>query len=189
MKKTMILTILLLCAALLLSGCASNAGASPTDNMTLTSPGASPNVTTSPGMNSDTPGNGLGALSTGMPGAGAAQQIETAEDALTASKALRDAVIKLTEVDTASAVAVGNTALVGVKYDESYQGGLDDRLRGMILTRAQTVSPAITSVAVTDKEEEITQINSLFQMLQNGSPYTTVQANADTMTAGLDVYK
>ena len=50
---------------------------------------------------------------------------------------------KLTEVDTAVAVAVGNTALVGVTLDGSYRGGVDDRLQAMVLDRAQAVHPGI----------------------------------------------
>lgn len=194
MKKSLFLMILLLCAALLLSGCSSNADANPTGSPGTGNdgvfPGMSPNVSpgASPGM---LPGDNdsLSPLGTGAPGdeGQAVSRIESAQDALTASKALRDAVGKLTEVDTSAAVALGDTALVGIKYDTSYRAGTDERMRGMVLARAKAVHPAITRVAITDKEDEVAKISSLYQMLQNGSPYTTVKANADSLAAGMDM--
>ena len=93
------------------------------------------------------------------------------------------------QLTTADAVAIGNMALVGVTYDSSYQGELDDRIRGMVLDRAKAVNPAIQSVAVTDDPTAFSEIASLYQMLQSGSPYTTVKTNADTLADGMSLYK
>lgn len=189
MKRTVTLTFLCVMLALLLSGCTSNADTVPSPSAGMPSPAVSPMI--SPDM-SDMPSptdNMLdGILSDVLPG-GDKKTITTAEDALNASKALRDAVEKLTEVDTAMAVVTGNTALVGLSYDSSYQGGIDDRLRGMILDRAKAVHPAIDSVAVTDDVTQSSEIASLYQMLQSGTPFTTVKANADTLADGLDMFK
>lgn len=140
MKRTVFLALLCLTLTLLLTGCASNADTQPSPSVGMTTPMTSPNVTNMPSATNNMDGV-LGSD---------AQQITTADDALTASKELRDAVEKLTEIDTATAVAIGNMALVGVTYDSSYQGELDDRIRGMVLDRAKAVNPAIQSVAVTD---------------------------------------
>ena len=65
----------------------------------------------------------------------------------------------------------------------------DDRIRGMVLDRAKAVNPAIQSVAVTDDPTAFSEIASLYQMLQSGSPYTTVKTNADTLADGMSLYK
>ena len=173
MKRTVFLALLCLTLTLLLTGCASNADTQPSPSVGMTTPMTSPNVTNMPSATNNMDGV-LGSD---------AQQITTADDALTASKELRDAVEKLTEIDT------GNMALVGVTYDSSYQGELDDRIRGMVLDRAKAVNPAIQSVAVTDDPTAFSEIASLYQMLQSGSPYTTVKTNADTLADGMSLYK
>lgn len=179
MKRTVFLALLCLTLTLLLTGCASNADTQPSPSVGMTTPMTSPNVTNMPSATNNMDGV-LGSD---------AQQITTADDALTASKELRDAVEKLTEIDTATAVAIGNMALVGVTYDSSYQGELDDRIRGMVLDRAKAVNPAIQSVAITDDPTAFSEIASLYQMLQSGSPYTTVKTNADTLADGMSLYK
>ena len=98
------LALLCLTLTLLLTGCASNADTQPSPSVGMTTPMTSPNVTNMPSATNNMDGV-LGSD---------AQQITTADDALTASKELRDAVEKLTEIDTATAVAIGNMALVGV---------------------------------------------------------------------------
>lgn len=193
MKKTIFITLLCLAAALMLTGCASNADTAPSPSAGMTTPGNPPMATNAPSATDN--GGVLGDIGNGLENLGEAltgrdgQQLTTAEDALTASKELRDAVQKLTEIDTAVAVAAGNTALVGVTFNSSYQGGVDDRLRAMVLDRAKAIHPGITGVAVTDDKNAISEIASLYQMLQSGSPYTTVKANADTLAGGLDMYK
>lgn len=193
MKRTVLLVML--CAVLVtaLAGCSSSAdpapSVSPGMNTPDTSPMLSPNVpqATDGGLLGDLGeiGKDIGDTLTGQDNA----ELATAEDALTASKELRDAVQKLTEVDTAVAVAAGNTVLVGVTFDTSYQGGVNDRLRAMVLDRAKAIHPSLTAVAVTDDEAKVDEIASLYQMLQSGSPYTTVKANADTLADGLTLYK
>ena len=174
-------------AALALTGCSSSAD---------TQPSVSPGMTTaSPLLPSNIPqatdGGLLGDLGEKLDDTlnGRDDALTTSEDALKASQELRDAVQKLTEVDTAVAVTVGNTALVGVKLVDSYRGGVDDRLQGMVLDRAQAIHPGIDEIAVTADEKAVEEITSLYDMLRSGSPYTTVKANADTLAEGLDLYK
>lgn len=174
LKRTLFSALLCLTLCFFLTGCASNADANPSPTAGI----SSPSVTSMP-----SPTDNGGLLSNNAP------EITTAEDALTASKELRDAVEKLTEIDTAVAVAIGNMALVGITYDASYQGELDDRIRGMVLERAKAINPALTSVAVTDDASAFSEISSLYQMLQSGSPYTTIKTNADTLADSMSLYK
>lgn len=190
MKRILFVVMLVTALGLMLTGCASNADTAPTAD-----PRSTTGVTQNPVLPSNIPqatddgllgdlGDAIGDTLTGRE-----TPLSTAEDALKASQELRDAVQKLTEVDTAVAAAAGNTALVGVTFNGSYQGGVDDRLNGMILDRAMAIHPGITRIAVTSSPEEISQISSLYQMLQSGSAYATVKADLDTLAGKLDTYR
>ena len=193
LKRTVFLTLLCVALAITLAGCASNADGGPSPSAGMNTPSVSPMASNMP---SATDNGILGELSDlgdavgdTLTGNNRGRVITTAEDALTASKELRDAVQKLTEVDTAVAVVTGDTALVGVTFDASYQGSADDRLRGMVLDRARAIHPGIEKVAITSAADDISEISSLYQMLQSGSAFTTVKANADTLAARLDVFR
>ena len=162
--KKVIIFILCASAALMLAGCSTKA-----DPMTSNSP-MIPNTSpmTSPGMNTQP-------IATTLPEAAKDMLTDTVvkimgtDDALKASQQIRDAVSKLTEVDTAVCAAAGDKAAVGVTYDASYKGKMDDRLRGMIHARVKAIHPGITKVYVTDNPAVSNEIASLYQMLQSGS--------------------
>ena len=187
MKKMLFLTMLTLALALMLTGCASNADTAPTADPGVTSQPVIPSnipQTTDQGMLGDL-GNTIGEALNG----GNSAMLSNADEALKASQDLRDAVQKLTEVDTAVAAAAGNTALVGVTFNGSYQGGVDDRLNAMVLDRAKAAHAGITRIAVTSNADEIDQISSLYQMLQSGSSYSTVRADLETLAGKMNMYQ
>lgn len=183
MKKVIIFT-LCVSAALLLAGCTTNADPLPSGSplMPSTSPMTSPGGTNMPGA-------------TTLPDAAKDMLTDTVvkimgtDDALKASQQIRDAVTKLTEVDTAVCVAAGDKAAVGVAYDASYQGQMDDRLRGMVYARVKAIHPGLTTVYVTDDPAVSNEIASLYQMLQSGSSYATVESSLNTLTANMEPYK
>jgi len=189
MKKQLIVPLLCALAALMLSGCTSNADPIPSPINGSSTPMTSP--MTSPGMNRD----GVSPNATTLPDAvgdmltGAVARIAGTDDALKASQQVRDAVNKLTEVDSSVCVAADNKAIVGVTYDNAYRGKMDDRLRGMILSRAKAIHPAIDTVYVTDDPAVANEVASLYQMLQTGSPYSTIKANLDSLTSNLEPFK
>lgn len=179
MKKVIIFA-LCLSAAILLAGCTTNAD--PMQNKPSQSPMTSPMTSMQP-------------MATTLPEAAKDMLTDTVvkimgtDEAMKASQQIRDAVAKLTEVDTAVAVAVGDGAAVGVTYDVSYQGKTDDRLRGMIYARVKAVHPGITTLYVTDDPAVSNEIASLYQMLQSGSTYSTIESNFKTLTGGLEAYR
>ena len=111
------------------------------------------------------------------------------DDALKASQQIRDAVSKLTEVDTAVCAVAGDSAAIGVTYTSSYQGKMDDRLRGMIYARVKALHPGITTIYVTDDAAKNNEIASLYQMLQGGGAYETVEGSLKSLTADMEAYK
>lgn len=179
MKKVIIFT-LCVSAALLLCGCTTNAD--PMPGNVSTSPKASPMTSASPSA-------------TTLPEAAKDMLTDTVnkimgtDDALKASQQIRDAVSKLTEVDTAVCAAAGDSAAIGVTYNSSYQGKMDDRLRGMIYARVKALHPGITTIYVTDDAAKNNEIASLYQMLQSGGAYETVESSLKSLTADMEAYK
>ncbi len=159
MKKTLTLLVLSLLGLALLSACASNAA-------TLPSPAPSPSVT--PSMSpeaSQTPRASAQPTAT----ADAAQGgVNTVEDAKRVSDDVSEEVEKLSELESAEAVVAGNIALVGVKYDAQYQGGLTERLTEMVKTRVENMNKTVTAVHVTDDEQIMQKIAKLREQLGQG---------------------
>ena len=186
MKKMLLFLMLATAAALLLTGCASSA-----DTLPSPTPGTN-NVTIQPLVPDMNGNNGMNTGTTAMPN-GTAQPLNnrntmTVESAQQAAQAMKEAVIKLSEVDEAWVVPMGDTALVGVKFDSQYQGGADDRLKKMVLTRVQSVDKAFTKVAVTDSAALVTAIQALAETLKGASSLDDVNTKAEDMLKQLTVY-
>lgn len=171
MKKTWFLLGISTLSLALFTGCAGNADTMPdsapmvtTAPTTTTAPtqSAGPTVSISPQTT-----EGMDLLpdmdvSSGMiPETG----VNTTEDAKRVSKSVADEVEKLSELDEAEAIVAGNIALVGISYDTQYQGGLTDRLRDMVTERVELVDKAITTVHVTEEEQQVMEISRLAEKL------------------------
>ena len=184
MKKIWLLMLLLLSAALL-AGCASQADttpSSPSPEATGLIESILPGMTDRPGVNPT-----AGAMATDdptMPGAG----IESVEDAQTRSKAMEEAIEKLSEVENAYVAAAGHTALVGLEFTKQYQGRADDRMKKMVLTRVQTVEKGVTGVAVTDDAEMVKKIRELSESLDEAASMSAVKARVDELAKEIKVY-
>ncbi|MBR1584104.1 MAG: YhcN/YlaJ family sporulation lipoprotein [Clostridia bacterium] len=183
MKKIWLL-LLLLVAAAMLAGCASNADTltSPQPNVTGLIDSILPDMTDNVGV-SPTPGAAPTDDPT-MPAAG----IETVEDAKARSQAMEEAIEKLSEVEDAWVVATGHTALVGLKFTSQYQGEVDERMQKMVLTRVQTVEKGVTGVAVTDQDELVTRIQGLANTLKDAANLSAVTAQVEELAQEIKVY-
>ncbi len=176
-------------AALLLTGCASSADTLPSPTPGNGNGMIQPLI---PDMNGNN-GNGMATGQTTAMPAGTAQPLNngntmTVENAQQAAQAMKEAVIKLSEVDEAWVVPMGDTALVGVRFDNQYQGSADDRLKKMVLTRVQSVDKAVTKVAVTDNAALVTGIQALAETLKGASSLDDVNTKAEDMLKQLTVY-
>lgn len=184
------LWILMLLCAFLMTGCASSADtlASPSPAATETQPAVMPSVmpeNSSDPSASPSPGAEGGEGTTVGGGGG----VTTLNEAKQTSEQIDDAVEKLTEVADAEVVAVGTLALVGVQFDDQYKGGLDDRVKKMILARAQTVDSEIDSVAVTDDESLVSRIEELSDALESASSLGEIAAQAETLAEQIGTYR
>lgn len=182
MKRTLMLLALTLLSAVMLTGCRSIA-----DTQASPTPGAT-NM-----LNNLMPGTDLTASPLPVPDAtmtpdGTAAPAATVEDTRKTVKAMEDAVEKLSEVDDAYVITVGDTALVGLEFEKQYQGGTDDRLKKMVLARLQTVDKNIVKVAVTSDEPMVTSIEALTEALKSASSLDDVNNRAEEILRQLTVY-
>lgn len=173
MKKTWILLGLTLVSLAVLTACTSNADTMQGNTATTrpssvptqtTSPttSLSPAVTYAPAATDNMTGGMTTGASTGMQEGG----VNTVEDARRVSGKVDDEVEKLSEIDDAEAVVAGNIALVAVKYDKQYQGGLTERLISMINERVEMADKAITAVHATDDQNMVSRISNLHEKLE-----------------------
>jgi hypothetical protein len=101
---------------------------------------------------------------------------------------MEEAVERLSEVDDAYVITLGDTALVGLEYESQYQGGTDDRLKKMVLTRLQAVDKNIAKVAVTNDEPMVTSIEALTEAMKSASSLEEVNRRAEEILKQLTVY-
>ena len=106
-----------------------------------------------------------------------ANGIQTLEDARKAAQAMAEAVERLSEVDEASVIALGDTALVGLKFGSEYKGQVDDRMKKMVLARVQTVDKSIQSVAVTSDVKWLQDIQAMGQALGSATGLDDVRGS------------
>jgi YhcN/YlaJ family sporulation lipoprotein len=107
----------------------------------------------------------------GMPGAagqptGAPQQ--GAFDWQTSAQQVENAVSQLSEVTEARVLVAGNTALVGVQFDQAYQGEMTERIREMIAGVVKDADPNIETVAVTADETDVTRVYDMSDRVRAG---------------------
>ncbi|MBP3645258.1 MAG: YhcN/YlaJ family sporulation lipoprotein [Clostridia bacterium] len=162
MKKGWMLLGISVLSLTALTGCTSSA-----DTMPSPSPSATMNATASPEATMP-PAVSIAPAVTASPDMEATPAgINSVEDSKRVSEKVSDEVEKLSEIDEAEALVAGNIALVGVKYDDQYQGGLTDRLKDMVQERVDIVDKTVTTVHVTDDGEMMTRIAELREKLDD----------------------
>ncbi len=186
MKRILFLLLLTILSSALLTGCASSADTlpSPTPGATDMLDSLLPDTAANTMQPTSTEGNLQPDSSAGP----AANGERTLEDTQKASQAMEEAVEKLSEVDDAYVVTVGDTALVGLKLTSQYKGGTDDRLKKMVLTRIQTVDKTVTKAAVTDNAALAAGIEALAETLKGASSLDDVNDKAEEILQKLTVY-
>ena len=183
-KKTGTLLVLSLACMGLFSACTSSADVMPQPSPTVGTNGmvtSAPQVTATPGATQSMPAMPAATAEPATVGAA-----NTVADAQRLSDRVEDEVEKLSEVDEASAVVVGNVALVGISYDGQYKTGMNDRLKGMITDRVEMADKTITAVHVTDDETLRKSIAALNDMMDGAdASFDQLQARALELAAKL----
>ena len=182
MKKTIgtLLVLSLVCIGLF-TACTSNAGTVPEPAPTTQSATTAPMATTSPEATMDVMPAPTASAEPATVGAAS-----TVADAQRLSDRVEDEVEKLSEVDEADAVVIGNIALVGISYDAQYQGGMTDRLKEMVTDRVEMTDKTITAVHVTDDATLRKSIAALNDMMDSAdASFEQLQTKALEIAAKL----
>lgn len=184
MKKTLYGTCLLAATALLLTGCATGAEPNP-------SPSPSATVSQQPTNTPDATNSAMPDAS-GMPDASvvpggepmtspAVEGVTTVTDARKAIEQIEDELERLSEVEDAQVVIVGNTAAVALKFDSQYKGGIDDRLRKIIEERVNGVLTGVNVIEVTDDTGLLEELDKLGDRLDGAADMSELQSELDTI--------
>ena len=80
-------------------------------------------------------------------------------------------------------------AMVALQTDSQYQGGVDERMKKMVLSRVQTVEKAVTGVAVTADEAQVKEIQALAETLDGASALEDVKSQAQKLIDQITVYQ
>ncbi len=106
---------------------------------------------------------------------------QTAYDWQMGAQNVENAIMQLSEVSDARVLVAGNTALVGVKFDEAYKGELTDRIREMIAGVVKQADPNIQTVAVTAEDKDVTEIYTMSDKVRGGEKLETLNENILTI--------
>lgn len=192
MKKTL-LTLSALALAGLLGGCKSASDmitatseptntASPTPNITTVMPQTTDPMDGVDGMMDGTMDGATDGLlvpdATVIPESTGVTSMDKAKRVI---EQIEDELERLSEVDDAEVVIAGNKAAVALEFDDQYKSGIDDRLRGIVKDRIDSVISGISTVAITADEGVMDAIESLGERLDTMSDMTALQSDLDAI--------
>lgn len=90
--------------------------------------------------------------------AGAARQTTTRFNWTNDAAQIEARIGQISEISEARVVVTGNTALVGVKFNQAYRGEMTERIREMVAAEVMAADPEITTVAVTAAADDVEDI-------------------------------
>ena len=189
--KKILMTLTLLAAAALLSACASKPDMTTATNspeptvsepafpdMLPTATGILPQV--QDGMNEML--DGLTGQPTDMPAANPESTGVTSMDAARrVVEQIEDELERLSEVDDAQVVIAGNRAAVALEFDNQYKGGVDDRLRGIVRERIDSVISGVTDISITADTTLMDALETLGERLDTMSDMNALQSDLDAI--------
>lgn len=186
MNKTMTALLVVLMAALALSGCAANAsGTTATAAPIVTnSPMATMAPAASPAADAGITGTNDVSNAAGVAGSGAMGAAQSAADASVSARPsmtpadagrlaerIAEAVERISEIDDAEVVVSDDRVLVAVEFEEQYAAGLDDRMKDMITEAVQKVDDGLTDISITDDDTLYGQVKGLGERLAKATGF------------------
>lgn len=79
-------------------------------------------------------------------------------------------VADLNEVESATCVITGNTAMIGVQFSDQYKGKMTDAIKKKIDQVVKKTDPRIDRVAVTADPDVVNRIRDIFRDIGKGKP-------------------
>lgn len=187
-KRTWILlTVSLIIGTLVLGGCSSkdmrNPDTTPTPNQTRTVPSptrVTPPITPTPSQTrtvptptkvtpkTQTPGNTNMSGTTTRPNT-INKSTTTGETGNRAKQIAKD-IAQEKDIQSASCVVTGDTALVGLQFEKQYKGDVTDTIKKSVEKRIKNYEPTIKKVVVTADPDLLSRIKTMATDIGNGKP-------------------
>lgn len=105
--------------------------------------------------------------------------VTSMDKARRAIEQLEEELERLSEVKEAKVLIAGHKAAVALEFDAQYQAGIDDRLRGIVRERVDSVIGGIDSVQVTADPGILEAIDTLQDGLESVSDMSSLQQELD----------
>ncbi|MBE5797168.1 MAG: hypothetical protein E7327_07300 [Clostridiales bacterium] len=190
--KKILLTLSLLSAAMMMTACTTG------PDMTTATNSPAPTTTTFPDMLPEATGM-LPDLQEGMDDMGEAAGdmvdsltgqptavpestgVTSMDKARRVVEQIENELERLSEVDDAQVVIAGNKAAVALEFDDQYKAGIDDRLRGIVKERIDSVINGVSTIAVTSDPAIMDALESLGEKLETMSDMTALQTDLDAI--------
>jgi YhcN/YlaJ family sporulation lipoprotein len=102
-------------------------------------------------------------------------QAPVAFDWVTGSGQIEANVSRLSEIDDCRVVVAGNTALVGVEFEDEYKGEVTERIREMVAAEVKKADPNIQTVAVTAEDDDVNGVYDISDRLRKGEDAETLE--------------
>jgi len=170
MKKISMALVCLMACLLLLTGCMNS------NNRTL---GNTAQPSANPFGDMDLmPDASNQADTTGRP---TASSTASPFDWMTGRTGVEDKINQLSEIEKSTVVVMGNTALVGVSFTDSYAGELTQRIHDMVAAQVQQADANIKTVAVTAEEEDVKKIEEIASRIQSGTAAQDLEQEIDSI--------
>jgi len=81
---------------------------------------------------------------------------------------IENRISQISEISEARVVVTGDTALVGVKFNQAYRGEMTERIREMVAAEVMAADPEITTVAVTADADDVEDIYEISEKTMLG---------------------
>jgi len=86
------------------------------------------------------------------------------------AQAVADAAAKQKEVQSAACIITGNTAMVGLQFNDQYKGRLTDSIKKQVEKKVKDADNRISRVVVTADPDLVSRIEEIFKEIGNGRP-------------------
>lgn len=106
---------------------------------------------------------------------GAARQMTARFNWANDAAQIENRIGQISEISEARVVVTGETALVGVKFNQAYRGEMTERIREMVAAEVMAADPEITTVAVTADEDDVEDIYELSERSMLGRELDTLK--------------
>jgi YhcN/YlaJ family sporulation lipoprotein len=101
---------------------------------------------------------------------GTVRRPSTANTAGDKAREIARDIAKEKNIESASCVVTGDTALVGLQFEEQYKGKVTDAIKRSVEKRVKKIEPSIKKVAVTADPDLLSRIKTMAKDIEDGKP-------------------